>query len=316
MSNYPKRIYVLPARHVAAPQPQRMAPKRALPTEQVVAQLLGDDMGPSGPRKRERLNHLSQEEKMDRRKLKNRVAAQNARDKKKERSAKIEDVMRDLVEENRRLRAENERLRRQNKNLMNQQNESVMYMEENNENLMNSNDACIYQNVVYEEEVVGEVAPVVVVGGEDRRAFESAVGTGPIHLHQQQHQQPTPSYGFQEEQHNQCGYVSNYHLDSMQPHGSQQEDGHLEQILEHLKSPSGEFDRFVAGYIEEGADGYAASCSSGSMYTSSETRETLSPNSLAMSPSMSSSSTDWDDELLGCGTETGTLKLSTKIQST
>ncbi|CAL63999.1 X-box-binding protein 1 [Caenorhabditis elegans] len=174
MSNYPKRIYVLPARHVAAPQPQRMAPKRALPTEQVVAQLLGDDMGPSGPRKRERLNHLSQEEKMDRRKLKNRVAAQNARDKKKERSAKIEDVMRDLVEENRRLRAENERLRRQNKNLMNQQNESVMYMEENNENLMNSNDACIYQNVVYEEEVVGEVAPVVVVGGEDRRAFESA----------------------------------------------------------------------------------------------------------------------------------------------
>lgn len=42
------------------------------------------------------------------------------------------------------------------------------------------------------------------------------------------------------------------------------------------------------------------------MYTSSETRETLSPNSLAMSPSMSSSSTDWDDELLGCGTETGT----------
>lgn len=68
---------------MAAPQPQRMAPKRALPTEQVVAQLLGDDMGPSGPRKRERLNHLSQEEKMDRRKLKNRVAAQNARDKKK-----------------------------------------------------------------------------------------------------------------------------------------------------------------------------------------------------------------------------------------
>lgn len=168
---------------------QHVAPRQVVkrsfapPTEQLVAELLGDDIGPSGPRKRERLTHLSQEEKMDRRKMKNRVAAQNARDKKKvrlfvlvllivkfkrfqERSAKIEDVMRELVEENRRLRAENEMLRRENEQLLIEREEQkqkpmeMVYVEANN-----GNDENIYSNVVYEEEVVGEV--------EDR-AFESA----------------------------------------------------------------------------------------------------------------------------------------------
>ncbi|CAO4371296.1 unnamed protein product [Caenorhabditis nigoni] len=194
MSNYPKRIYVLPARQPrvtstyqnVAPPPVMRAPKRAIPTEQIVAELLGDDMGPSGPRKRERLNHLTQEEKMDRRKLKNRVAAQNARDKKKERSGKIDEVMRKLVEENNRLRAENEKLRRQNEKFLAAQqqdmqiaNEQVMYHNENHI-ASNTNDSTIYSNVAYEEEVVGEVEEDVVVSGgvmeygEDQRAFESA----------------------------------------------------------------------------------------------------------------------------------------------
>jgi len=76
-------------------------------------------------RKRANLDHLSQEEKLMRRKLKNRVAAQNARDKKR---VKMEDMETDverlrahtkalearnaqLVSENERLVAENERLR-------------------------------------------------------------------------------------------------------------------------------------------------------------------------------------------------------------
>ncbi|CAO4371310.1 unnamed protein product [Caenorhabditis nigoni] len=197
MSNYPKRIYVLPARQPrvtstyqnVAPPPVMRAPKRAIPTEQIVAELLGDDMGPSGPRKRERLNHLTQEEKMDRRKLKNRVAAQNARDKKKERSGKIDEVMRKLVEENNRLRAENEKLRRQNEKflaaqqqqiqIVNEQSSPVMYHNENHIVSNNTNDSTIYSNVAYEEEVVGEEEDVVVSGGvmeygEDQRAFESA----------------------------------------------------------------------------------------------------------------------------------------------
>uniref|UniRef100_A0A8R1DUJ8 X-box-binding protein 1 n=1 Tax=Caenorhabditis japonica TaxID=281687 RepID=A0A8R1DUJ8_CAEJA len=168
--SYPQRIYVLPARQTRpAPMQYAIAPKQALkrprPTEAIVAELLGDDMGLQGPRKRERLSHLTAEEKMDRRKMKNRVAAQNARDKKKERSAKVEDVMRDLVEENRRLRAENEILRRNNEHLLQQQSQQQVQIQSEYERNENRNDSNIYQNVVYEEEVVGEV---------DDGAFESA----------------------------------------------------------------------------------------------------------------------------------------------
>uniref|UniRef100_A0A0N5AI57 X-box-binding protein 1 n=1 Tax=Syphacia muris TaxID=451379 RepID=A0A0N5AI57_9BILA len=61
-------------------------------------------------RKRERLNHLTAEEKLNRRKLKNRVAAQTARDRKKIRTTKLEEAVRKLVAENELLRAENKRI--------------------------------------------------------------------------------------------------------------------------------------------------------------------------------------------------------------
>lgn len=54
------------------------------------------------PRRRRKLTHLSQEEKILRRKLKNRVAAQNARDKKKSESEGLKtenDELRALVEQ-------------------------------------------------------------------------------------------------------------------------------------------------------------------------------------------------------------------------
>ncbi|CAI4231160.1 unnamed protein product [Auanema sp. JU1783] len=80
-----------------------------------IEDILNDGPENSGPRRRERLNHLTQEEKMNRRKLKNRVAAQTARDRKKARSQKLEDVVRDLMAENKRLREENSRLTEENK---------------------------------------------------------------------------------------------------------------------------------------------------------------------------------------------------------
>jgi hypothetical protein len=62
------------------------------------------------PRKRERLTHLTPEEKLNRRKLKNRVAAQTARDRKKVRTNSLEDSVQRLNEQNQHLMAENARL--------------------------------------------------------------------------------------------------------------------------------------------------------------------------------------------------------------
>uniref|UniRef100_A0A0N4UJS4 X-box-binding protein 1 n=1 Tax=Dracunculus medinensis TaxID=318479 RepID=A0A0N4UJS4_DRAME len=62
-------------------------------------------------RRRERLTHLTAEEKQNRRKLKNRVAAQTARDRKKERTFKLEQALRLLCAENKSLREENQSIK-------------------------------------------------------------------------------------------------------------------------------------------------------------------------------------------------------------
>ncbi|XP_060105175.1 X-box-binding protein 1 [Heteronotia binoei] len=63
------------------------------------------------PRKRQRLAHLSAEEKALRRKLKNRVAAQSARDRKKARMGELERQALELEAQNQKLLAENAALR-------------------------------------------------------------------------------------------------------------------------------------------------------------------------------------------------------------
>ncbi|CAJ0578448.1 unnamed protein product, partial [Mesorhabditis spiculigera] len=88
----------------------RNAPQKR-PSANAIEDILNDNLGPCLPRKRERLTHLTAEEKMDRRKLKNRVAAQTARDRKKERTYKLEDAVERLFKENERLRSENAELR-------------------------------------------------------------------------------------------------------------------------------------------------------------------------------------------------------------
>ncbi|KAM8993317.1 X-box-binding protein 1 [Guaruba guarouba] len=66
---------------------------------------------PPPARKRQRLTHLSPEEKALRRKLKNRVAAQSARDRKKARMAELEQQVGELEQENQKLLLENRLLR-------------------------------------------------------------------------------------------------------------------------------------------------------------------------------------------------------------
>ena len=69
-------------------------------------------------RKRANLDHLTLEEKMMRRKLKNRVAAQNARDKKRVKMDDLEDTIKQLQHQNKILAKQNEELRALNRRLM------------------------------------------------------------------------------------------------------------------------------------------------------------------------------------------------------
>ena len=62
-----------------------------------------DLSGQPPARKRANLDHMSSEEKMMRRKLKNRVAAQNARDKKRVKMDDMEDRIKQLEEQNKRM---------------------------------------------------------------------------------------------------------------------------------------------------------------------------------------------------------------------
>lgn len=71
----------------------------------------------NGTRKRRRLTNLSPEEKMLRRKLKNRMAAQTARDRKKQKMAELEEALAAMEEENRKLLEENQNLKRSTSSL-------------------------------------------------------------------------------------------------------------------------------------------------------------------------------------------------------
>lgn len=71
----------------------------------------------SGPRKRKRLTHLTPEEKIMRRKLKNRVAAQTARDRKKARMETLEDAVSKIHDQMNKLLDVNSQLMKRTQNL-------------------------------------------------------------------------------------------------------------------------------------------------------------------------------------------------------
>lgn len=84
----------------------------------IIADLRYKNRDTSKPkRKRQRLDHLSQEEKLQRRKLKNRVAAQSARDRKKVKMQDLEEYCSQLTKERNLLLNQNEALKLKNNSL-------------------------------------------------------------------------------------------------------------------------------------------------------------------------------------------------------
>ncbi|XP_059060696.1 X-box-binding protein 1 [Achroia grisella] len=76
------------------------------------------DVSSAPPSRKRRLDHLTWEEKMQRKKLKNRVAAQTSRDRKKAKMDEMEQRLHEFMEMNKRLASEVESLKALNERLL------------------------------------------------------------------------------------------------------------------------------------------------------------------------------------------------------
>jgi len=110
----------------------------------------GGGGGGVSPRKRRRLTHLTPDEKMLRRKLKNRVAAQTARDRKKALMTELEEKVAQLEEENKQLRKQNSTLK-----------EASTSLAQENAALKSRLTEPVQVSIKTESEPIGSAAPAV-----------------------------------------------------------------------------------------------------------------------------------------------------------
>jgi len=93
-----------------------------------------NEQEPGVPKKRKRLEDFTPQERMIRRKLKNRAAAQSARDRKKERMDQLETIVGQLEIENKELKRSNEELRTNMHMLMTQNQELLDHLRNKEQN--------------------------------------------------------------------------------------------------------------------------------------------------------------------------------------
>ncbi|XP_056677533.1 LOW QUALITY PROTEIN: X-box-binding protein 1 [Monodelphis domestica] len=164
------KVLLLSSGKPPAPGAAPTLPLMLPPSPEATSGAPGPGPGQSPARKRQRLTHLSPEEKALRRKLKNRVAAQTARDRKKARMSELEQQVVDLEEENQKLLIENQLLRERTHGL-------VIENQELRQRL--GMDALMPE----EEETESKVNDVRAVAGSAERSTQtmcaSAAGAGP-----------------------------------------------------------------------------------------------------------------------------------------
>lgn len=107
-----------------------------------------DEPSDGQPRKRRRLTHLTPDEKLLRRKLKNRVAAQTARDRKKARVDEIELMLAQVEEQNKQLLDENRILRQQTGALTQENQELKKRLELPSEGIVNGEKSVLSESAV------------------------------------------------------------------------------------------------------------------------------------------------------------------------